>query len=197
MTISYRASYAVAALLVLTGCASREEAQQVPKLRSEVGHLNQRLQTLTNQAAALVAQNEQNQQSTRGIYLYPAAKTAADVQSEAGKLRVSISQVEAEASGSRAQLHIRSADSAALMPLHGIVDWGQVDAATGKPLTADALSQPISVPASLLPRTEATIELRMSGLTPEQVGFIRLHDIQPDTPQNPPAADATKPVGSQ
>ncbi|WP_417903428.1 hypothetical protein [Candidatus Sodalis pierantonius] len=48
MTISYRASYAVAALLLLTGCASREEAQQVPKLHSEVGHLNQRLQTLTN-----------------------------------------------------------------------------------------------------------------------------------------------------
>lgn len=68
------------------------------------------------------------------------------------------------------------------MQLHGIVDWGQVDAATGKPLTANALSQPIFVPASLLPRTEATIELQMSGLTPEQVGFIRLHDIQRDKP---------------
>lgn len=179
MTISYRAGYAVSALLLLTGCASQQEAQ-LPQLRSEVGHLNQRLQNLTNQATALVAQNEQNRQSTRGIYLYPAAKTAAEVQSEAGTLRVSVDQVEAEASGARAQLHIRSADGAALMPLHGIVDWGQVDAATGKPLTADALSQPISVPASLLPRTEATIELRMSGLTPEQVGFIRLHDIQRD-----------------
>lgn len=73
MTISYRASYAVAALLLLTGCASQQEAEQLPKLRNEVGHLNQRLQTLTNQAAALVAQNEQNQQSTRGIYLYPVA----------------------------------------------------------------------------------------------------------------------------
>ncbi|MGL9773624.1 MAG: DUF3251 domain-containing protein [Sodalis sp. (in: enterobacteria)] len=55
----------------------------------------------------------------------------------------------------------------------------------------------MSVPVSLLPRTEATTELRMSGLTPEQVGFIRLHDIHPDTPQTPPAADASKPVGSQ
>lgn len=68
MTISYRAGYAVAALLLLlTGCASRQEAQ-LTQLHSEVGHLNQRLENLTNQAAALVAQNEQNRQSTRGIY---------------------------------------------------------------------------------------------------------------------------------
>ncbi|MGL9773623.1 MAG: DUF3251 domain-containing protein [Sodalis sp. (in: enterobacteria)] len=83
---------------------------------------------MDGEAAALVAQNEQNRQSTRAIYLYPAAKTAAEVQSEAGTLRVSVDQVEAEASGSRAQLHIRSADSAALRPLHEIIDWGQVDA---------------------------------------------------------------------
>nr|WP_312884976.1 DUF3251 domain-containing protein [Candidatus Sodalis endolongispinus] len=115
MTISYRAGYAVSALL-LTGCASQQEAQ-LPQLRSEVGHLNQRLQNLTNQATALVAQNEQNRQSTRGIYLYPAAKTAAEVQSEAGTLRVSVDQVEAEARGARAaaypQHRRRGADAVA------------------------------------------------------------------------------------
>lgn len=59
MTISYRASYSVSSLLVLmlTGCASRAEAQQVLKLRNEVKHLNQRLQTLIDQAKALVAQD--------------------------------------------------------------------------------------------------------------------------------------------
>nr|WP_256364209.1 DUF3251 domain-containing protein [Sodalis-like endosymbiont of Proechinophthirus fluctus] len=106
-------------------------------------------------------------------------KTAGNMQSETGKLRLSIlSDRGGEASRSRAKLYIYSTGGAVLMPLpvplHGIVYWGQVDA-TGKPLTADVLTQPISVPSyilhptsSLLPRTEATIELRMSGLTTEE-----------------------------
>ncbi|WP_256364207.1 hypothetical protein [Sodalis-like endosymbiont of Proechinophthirus fluctus] len=40
MKISYLDRYAVTALLLLAGCVSRQEAKRVPKLGSEVGHLN-------------------------------------------------------------------------------------------------------------------------------------------------------------
>src|SRR5476649_767904 len=184
MTNSYRSFYAVAALLFLSGCAQQPNPQ-TPALKDEVSQLNQRLDYLNHQMSALIQQNALNERSTGGVYLYPAAQTGAQVESQIGKLQVSLGPVETEANGSRALLQIRTADSSALTPFHAIVDWGQIDASSGKPLTADTLSQPINVPASLLPKPEATIELRLSGLAPEQVGYIRLHGITATGPNSP------------
>ncbi|WP_413734913.1 DUF3251 domain-containing protein [Sodalis sp. RH21] len=193
MTTGYRSFYAIAALLVLSGCAQQSNPK-IPALKSEVSQLNQRLQYLNDQVSALMQQNALNEQSTGGVYLYPAAQTGAPIETDIGKLLVSLGTVEAEANGSRAVLHIRTADSSTLAPFHAVVDWGQVDTTSGKPLTADTLSQPITVPASLLPKPEAAIELRLSGLAPEQVGFVRLHDFIRNTPETPAAPDAVKPL---
>ncbi|WP_213993317.1 DUF3251 domain-containing protein [Sodalis sp. dw_96] len=195
MTIAYRPACVVVTLL-LAGCAAQPNAN-VPALKSEMGQLNQRLDYLNNQVSALMQQNALNAQSDSGVYIYPAAQTAAEVDSRIGKLQVSLSQVETEANGSRALLHIRTADNQPLTPFFATVDWGQVDPATGKPLTADALSQPIVVPASLLPKSDAAIELRLSGLAPEQVGFVRLHDITKITADSLPPPDAAKPLSQQ
>ncbi len=196
MTTGYRTVCTLLALAMLSGCASSTD-KELPQLKNQVSKLNQQLQYLNDQASALLLQNTLNEQSTTGVYLYPAAQTAARVDSDAGKLQVSLGRVEPEANGARALLHIRTADATALQPLNAVVDWGQIDPTSGKPLTVDTLSQPISVPASLLGRSEATVELRLSGLTPEQVGYIRLHDITRQSPVNPPAPDATKPRDQQ
>lgn len=196
MTISYRSLYATLALMSLAGCAQQPNPK-IPELKKEIVQLNQRLQYLNDEASALMQQNALNEQSTDGVYLYPAARTGARVESNIGRLQVSLGTVETEANGSRALLSIRTADGSALPPFHAAVDWGQVDPASGKPLTADTLSQPIVVPASLLPKPEATVELRLSGLTPEQVGFVRLRDIIRNAPETPPAPDAVKPLSRQ
>ncbi|NDL64980.1 DUF3251 domain-containing protein [Acerihabitans arboris] len=196
MTTSYRSLYAGASLLLLAGCAHQSNPK-IPELKSEIVQLNQRLQYLNDEASALMQQNALNEQSADGVYIYPAAQTGAQIDSGIGMLLVSLGTVEAEANGSRALLHIRTADRSTLPAFHAVVDWGQVDPASGKPLTADTLSQPIVVPASLLPKPEATIELRLSGLAPEQVGYIRLRDIIRNAPETPPAPDAVKPLSRQ
>lgn len=196
MTTSYRSFYAIAALLFLSGCAQQPHSTS-PALKDEVSQLNQRLDYLNHQVSALMQQNALNERSTGGVYLYPAAHTGALVESHIGKLMVSLGPVGTEANGSRALLQIRTADNSALRPFHAIVDWGQVDPSSGKPLIADTLSQPITVPASLLPKPEATIELRLSGLAPEQVGYIRLHSITANNADNTAAPDAIKPLSRQ
>ncbi|WP_203522410.1 DUF3251 domain-containing protein [Sodalis sp. dw_23] len=196
MTIAYRPACVVVALLLLAGCARQPNAN-APALKNEMGQLNQRLDYLNNQVSALMQQNALNAQSTSGVYIYPAAQTAAEVESQVGKLQVSLSPIETEANGSRTLMRIRTTDNQPLTPFSATVDWGQVDPATGKPLTADALSQSIVVPASLLPKSDAAIELRLSGLAPEQVGFVRLHDIIKISPDSPPPPDAVKPLSQQ
>ncbi|MEA9390778.1 DUF3251 domain-containing protein [Acerihabitans sp. TG2] len=196
MTTSYRSFYAIAALLFLSGCAQQPNPNS-SALKGEVRQLNQRLDYLNHQVSALMQQNALNEQSTGGVYLYPAARTGAQVESQIGKLMVSLGPVGTEANGSRALLQIRTADNSPLTAFHAIVDWGQVDPSSGKPLLADTLSQPITVPASLLPKPQATIELLLSGLAPEQVGYIRLHSITANSADNPAAHDAIKPRSRQ
>lgn len=111
----------------------------------------------------------------------PAANNAARLHSNLGELSVSLSHVKTEANGAQALLHVRTLSQASLPAFKAVVEWGQLDAVTGKPLTADALSQPIATPDSLLPKTEYSFELRFSGLTPEQLGYVRLHSVEPTT----------------
>ncbi|MEO9318271.1 DUF3251 domain-containing protein, partial [Serratia ureilytica] len=98
-------------------------------------------------------------------------------QSGIGELSVSLSHIKSEANGAQAQLHVRILSQATLPPFKAVVEWGQLDAATGRPLTAEALSQPIASADSLLPKPGQDFELRFSGLTPEQLGYIRLHSL--------------------
>ncbi|QGH60303.1 DUF3251 domain-containing protein [Serratia proteamaculans] len=176
MTTRYPKFFLLSTLVLLAGCA---QTREVPKLRNQVVELNQQLTTLTNQATALEQQNQLNKNSTSGVYLLPAANNAARLQSSLGELSVSLSHVKSEANGTQALLHVRTLSQASLPAFKATVEWGQLDATTGKPLTADALSQPIASAESLLPKTEHNFELRFSGLTPDQLGFVRLHSVEP------------------
>ncbi|WP_431223502.1 DUF3251 domain-containing protein [Serratia sp. L9] len=175
MTISYRKVFLLTAMILLAGCAQNRE---VPKLKSQVVELKQMLGTLTDQALALERQNRLNQNSTSGVYLLPAANSAARLQSSVGELSLSLNYVKNEANGSQAVMYVRTLSGQYLPGFNAIVEWGQLDAA-GMPLTADAQSQNIQSRNSLLPKTEQVFELRLSGVTPQQLGYIRVHSIEP------------------
>jgi hypothetical protein len=44
-------------------------------------------------------------------------------------------------------------------------------------------NQLISAPASTLAPSDVDVALQLNGITPDQLGFVRIHDIQPATPQ--------------
>lgn len=174
MTVRFRLLTVLPTLIALAGCAQQ---QQLPQVQQEIRQLNQRLQTLAEQAAALERQNTLNAHSSAGVYLLPAAKNYALVDSAIGRLSVSLSHVSQEASGTYAQLHIRLIDGGTLPNFRAHLDWGELDA-SGKPLTNGAQTQSFAVSQTLVPKWEAAIALRLTGLPPEQLGFIRLYDIE-------------------
>lgn len=170
----------LSSVLLLAGCAA-PKSPAVNQLHNEVGKLNQEMRQLTSQATALEQQNQLNSGVANGAWLLPAAKTAVVLQSNVGELRLSLSHVEAEASGTRAILHIRAAGEQPLAPMNAQVEWGELDPTTGKPLSVNSQSQAVSVKSSLLPKAEATVPLRLSGIQPEQLGFVRVHDVMPES----------------
>ena len=170
----------------LASCASPQQQPEINKLNSQVGKLNTEMQQLTQQATVLTQQNMLNSSSTQGAWLLPGANTGVVLKSQAGDLRLSLSHIEGEANGTRAILHIRSAAENTLPAFSATVEWGEADPVTGKPLQPGSQSQSFSVTGSLLPRSEVTVPLRLSNLQPEQLGYVRVHDIV--TSATPPVA---------
>ncbi|MGG6100216.1 DUF3251 domain-containing protein [Pantoea allii] len=167
---------AALSLVLLSGCSTTQQPQ-VKQLHQEVSQLNQQMQQLTSQAGAVEIQGQLNAHSQQGAWLLPQANTPVELQTQAGTLRLSLSQVEAEAGGSHANLTLQTRDNQPLPALEATVVWGQLDPATGKPLEADSLTQTIAVPTALTPRSSVTVPLRLSGITPEQLGYVRVHQV--------------------
>lgn len=164
-------------LILLTGCASTSPQPKINQLHNEVGKLTQEMRQLTHQAAALEQQGNLNSGSAQGAWLLPAASTGVLLKSQAGELKLSLSHLQPEANGTRAMLHIRSSGDTPLPAFTAQVEWGELDSTTGKPLTVNSQVQQINVPGALLPKTEATVPLRLSNLPPEQLGYVRIHEV--------------------
>ncbi|MEI7374455.1 DUF3251 domain-containing protein [Dickeya chrysanthemi] len=177
MTVYHRVIPLLSVIMLLAGCAQ----PQTTHVKNELGQINQKLHDLTDRALALEQQNTLNANSTSGVYLLPAARNRALLESGIGKLSLEISKVEPEANGTRALLTIRTMNMPALPAFRATLDWGALDPVSGKPLTGDMQTQVITFSPSLTPVSETTIEIRLSGLTPEQLGFVRMHDVMAES----------------
>lgn len=164
-------------LLLLSGCAPSPLSQQTQRLHGEIGKLSQQLNQLTLQACALEQQSKLNQQSQQGAWLVPAANTPVVLQSQAGELRLWLSDITQQDDGTLALLHLRSAGAVTLAALTGQVEWGSLDDGSGRPLSAQSRSETFQLLPALLPSTEATVRLRLSGFLPGQLGYVRVHGL--------------------
>ncbi|MFU2318655.1 DUF3251 domain-containing protein [Rahnella sp. PCH160] len=166
---------ACALVLSLSGCVQQDP--KLPELKAEVGQLNQKLSRLTDLATALEQQSTLNRQSTNGVYLLPAAKSAALVKSEIGELSLALTRVAPDASGVQAVLEIKNNAGQPLPAFTATLNWGQLDPVTGKPLTVDMQTQTITVEPDLLPGPMKTVDVKFDQVTVETLGFIHLHNI--------------------
>ena len=92
---------------------------------------------------------------------------------------MSLVNVAANANGTRATLRIQGESNDPLPAFSGTVEWGQIQGTTESYQEVNVNSQLFTAPASVLAPSDVDIPLQLNGLTPEQLGFIRIHDIQP------------------
>lgn len=179
MTKSYLRILLVSSLVSLSACAQQTEVRQ---MKSEVGSLNKEMTQLTDQTVKLTQQNSLNAKSTTGVYLLPGSKTPARLNSQLGNLQMSLSSITPEANGSRVMLIIKGESNDPLPAFTGKVEWGQIQGTTDNYQEVNVQSQQFSAPASVLAPSDVSIPLQLSGLSPDQPGFVRIHDIQPVDP---------------
>ncbi len=172
-------------LFTLTACAAQKEVRQVS---NEVQAMNQQMNKLSQQSVKLTQQNALNASSTSGAYLLPDSKAAAQLDSQIGTLTMTLSNVVATNNGTRATLTIHGGNSAPLPAFSGKVEWGQLQGTLENYQEVNVQTHPINVPKSVLVPSDVDIPLDLPGITPDQLGFIRVHDIVPSDPSYQPPA---------
>ena len=172
MTRRYLKLAIAGCLFTLTACAQQSEIRQ----------MHQSVSTLSQEMTQLNQQTALNAKSTRGVYLLPEAKTPARLESQIGTLRMSVGSITPDGDGSRLTLRIQGESNDPLPAFTATVASGQITGTTHSYQEVNVQDQLISAPASTLAPSDVDIPLRLN-VTPDKVGFIRVHDIQPAAAQ--------------
>ena len=179
MTRRYLQLAIIGSLFTLTACAQQSEVRQ---MNESVSTLSKEMTQLNQQTIKITQQNALNAKSTRGVYLLPEAKTPARLESQIGTLRMSVGSITPDGDGSRLTLRIQGESNDPLPDFTETVASGQITGTTHSYQEVNVQDQLISAPASILAPSDVDIPLRLN-VTPDKVGFIRIHDIQPASAQ--------------
>ena len=179
MTRRYLKILLVGSLFTLSACAQQTEVRQ---MKQSVNSLNTAMDKLNKETVKITQQNALNAKSTRGVYLLPEAKTPARLESQIGTLRMSVASITPDGDGSRLTLRIQGESNDPLPAFTATVASGQITGTTHSYQEVNVQDQLISAPASILAPSDVNIPLRLN-VTPDKVGFIRVHDIQPAAAQ--------------
>ena len=95
---------------------------------------------------------------------------------------VSVGSITPDGDGSRLTLRIQGESNDPLPAFTATVASGQITGTTHSYQEVNVQDQLISAPASTLAPSDVDIPLRLN-VTPDKVGFIRVHDIQPAAAQ--------------
>jgi hypothetical protein len=166
----------VGSLFSLSACAQQSE---VHEMHQSVSTLNKEMTQLNKETVKITQQNRLNAQSSNGVYLLPGSNTPARLDSQIGTLRMSLLSAAQNAQGTRVTLRIQGESNDPLPAFSGTVEWGQIQGTTESFQEVNVQNQLINAPASVLAPSDVDIPLQLNGITPDQLGFVRIHDIQP------------------
>lgn len=176
MTRRYLHVLLLGSLFSLSACAQQSEVRQ---MNQSISSLNTTMNKLNQETVKITQQNALNAKSTSGVYLLPGSNTPARLNSQIGTLRMSLVNVAPNADGTRATLRIQGESNDPLPAFSATVEWGQIQGTTDSFQELNVQTQLINAPASILAPSDVDIPLQLNGLTPDQLGFIRIHNIQP------------------
>ncbi|STE18143.1 DUF3251 domain-containing protein [Citrobacter sp. wls718] len=178
MTRRYLRILLVGSLFSLNACAQQAEVRQ---MHQSVSTLSKEMTQLNQETVKITQQNMLNAKSTRGVYLLPGSKTTARLNSQIGTLRMSLVNIAPNADGTRLTLRIQGESNTPLPAFSATVEYGQIQGTTDNYQEVNVKNELINAPASLLAPSDVDIPLQLNGLSLDQLGFVRIHDIQPVT----------------
>lgn len=166
-------------LFSLSACVQQSEVRQ---MKHSVSTLNKEMTQLNEETIKITQQNKLNAKSQSGVYLLPGSNTPARLESQIGTLRMSLMNISPATNGTALTLRIQGESSDPLPAFSGTFEYGQIQGTTENFQEVNVQNQLINAPASILAPSDVDIPLQLNGIAPDQLGFVRIHDIQPVSP---------------
>ncbi len=166
-------------LFSLSACVQQSEVRQ---MKHSVSTLNKEMTQLNEETIKITQQNKLNAKSQSGVYLLPGSNTPARLESQIGTLRMSLMNISPATNGTALTLRIQGESSDPLPAFSGTFEYGQIQGTTENFQEVNVQNQLINAPASILAPSDVDIRLQLNGISPDQLGFVRIHDIQPVSP---------------
>ncbi len=166
-------------LFSLSACVQQSEVRQ---MKHSVSTLNKEMTQLNEETIKITQQNKLNAKSQSGVYLLPGSNTPARLESQIGTLRMSLMNISPATNGTALTLRIQGESSDPLPAFSGTFEYGQIQGTTENFQEVNVQNQLINAPASILAPSDVDIPLQLNGISPDQLGFVRIHDIQPVSP---------------
>lgn len=169
--------------LLLSGCYQDNETSA---LKTELNDARVQVNELQDKLDKLEKHVEENQnkyaldQLLAGLdgiaYLTPGSDGYSVVSFDLGKLTVSLNDIQPYANGSKVILRFGNPLATTINGLNMTVDWGQVNQ-KGDVIDDTTKSKSVTLNESLYPARWTTVSLVLDGITPSQLGFVRLKEL--------------------
>lgn len=176
MSLSHRKNLLAFSVLSLSACVQQTSLHQI---QHEIKSLNQDILMLSQQAVALSRQNKLNAQSTQGIYLLPNAGAPALLDSQIGRLKMSVTAIAPTAGGTQVTLLIQENTLQQLSAFSATIEWKDSADETHAELDITNPPQSFIIPVPLATSGQATIRFILPDVTPKTLRWVRIHHITP------------------
>ena len=158
------------------GCAERK---QVSVLEEKFADLARQLTELKSEVETL-RREKSFDELLRNLdsiaYLTPGSDGYSVIQSDLGRMTVSLSNIEPYANGSRVTLQFGNPTSANLNSAKAKLEWGSVDE-KGSPRNESARSREITFSQSLRAGAWTNVPVVLEGVQPKELGFVRVREF--------------------
>ncbi|RXA45167.1 DUF3251 domain-containing protein, partial [Escherichia coli] len=140
---------------------------------------NQEMTERNKETVKIHHQSKLNAKASSAVYLLPGAKPPARLESQIGTLRMSLVNITPDTDGTTLTLRIQGESNDPLPAFSGTVEYGQIQGTIDNFQEINVQNQLINAPASVLAPSDVDIPLQLKGISVDQLGFVRIHDIQP------------------
>jgi outer membrane murein-binding lipoprotein Lpp len=170
----------VAALLVslclLSACAVQN---QVTTIENKVAKLDKQLQTLQATVHELETQKSLDQlilDSDSVTYLTPGTEGYSVVQTDLGRMKVKLVNIQAYANGSRITFEFGNLMNVTVDGVKAKLEWGSFDE-KGSPRNDSARSRDVSISESLRAGAWTSVSIVLDAVPPTELGFVRVKEV--------------------
>jgi TolA-binding protein len=166
----------VVGLALSTGCTDQAH---VEALERQIAVANSRVDSLRDAVVRLEV-DASVEKTLRRIekvaYLTPGSDGYSAIQSDIGRLTVSLDNIQPYANGARVTLRFGNLTSATINGAKAEVEWGSVDD-KGSPINEAAKTREVSFTQSLKAGAWTTVQVVLEGVPPTELGFVRIREL--------------------